>query len=121
MSSACTIYSVWQTDCAAHDALQNRDRTKLGPRLGRSFGRSRISGAPPASARAAMMKALVHALALRRIRDTGRVKSHIPSFNRKSLWKSFRRTQTSEAFQTRLRARRELDGTPADDAICPTR
>ena len=56
--------------CAAHDALQTRDRTKLRPGSGPSFARSRISGAP-LRARACVDRAsAVYALALRRIRDT---------------------------------------------------
>ena len=38
MSSECTFYSVCaRVDCAAHDALQNRDRTKLQPVVGAGF------------------------------------------------------------------------------------
>src|ERR1700737_1010078 len=86
MSSASTIYCACaHSDCAAHDALQNRDRTKLWRFPAQSLWRSRISGAPQRrqvyavcasltalSPRPQIMKGPVYALALRRIRDTGR-------------------------------------------------
>jgi hypothetical protein len=57
-------------DCAAHDALQTRDRTKLRPRPFEL-------GAVPDQRRTAsciltweIVQRLVYALALRRIRDT---------------------------------------------------
>src|ERR1700722_17811084 len=58
-------------DCDAHDALQTRDRTRLGPRP--ALGRSRIS--TTSRAPRGVWEALVYALALRRIRDTARANS----------------------------------------------
>src|ERR1700730_15917893 len=47
MNSACTFYSIYaHRDCAAHDALQNRERTKLWRFPARRLWWSRISGAP---------------------------------------------------------------------------
>jgi hypothetical protein len=57
-------------DCAAHDALQTRDRPKLRRFLARSLWRSRISAAPLRASPSAQTEPLVYALALRRIRDT---------------------------------------------------
>jgi hypothetical protein len=84
MSSG-SIPSAHTLDCAAHDALQNRDRTKLWRFPAHSLWRSRISRAPlrrqvyavcasltALSPRLQIMKGPVYALALRRIRDTGR-------------------------------------------------
>src|ERR1700730_15519756 len=45
MSSACAVYFVCaHRDCAAHDVLQNRDRTKLWRFPARSLWRSQNSG-----------------------------------------------------------------------------
>jgi hypothetical protein len=62
-------------DCAAHDALQNRDRTKLW-----RFSQSKLVAVPDSAAHRfalsapAVVAPLVYALALRRIRDTRAVK-----------------------------------------------
>ena len=75
MSSACTINSVSaHPDCAAHDALQNRDASKTTAAPRSEFlavpDQRRTACVPTA----ADYEALVYALALRRIRDTGRAR-----------------------------------------------
>jgi|HubBroStandDraft_6_1064221.scaffolds.fasta_scaffold398295_2 hypothetical protein len=56
--------------CAAHDALQNRDRPELRARTGPSSAGPGSAAHRFAHARSEFVQALVHALALRRIRDT---------------------------------------------------
>src|ERR1700730_7716419 len=71
MSSASPIILRAHTPaCAAHDALQTRDLTKLELRCAWSFGRSRISSAPLRAFDSPKMLEAFVALALRRIRDT---------------------------------------------------
>jgi len=62
MSSACALCSTLQLTGAAHDALQTRDHAKLPRWAGRSFGRSRISGAP---LRARALCWMMHELCMR--------------------------------------------------------
>jgi hypothetical protein len=76
MISASQFIVSARRDCAAHDALQTRDRTKLR----RTFPDRACDGpgsahrfAPP---RWQIMKPLMYALALRRIRDTAAL-SHL--------------------------------------------